>query len=629
MTDVPTGVGGGVSCTVTGGAGATIPANSSAPFDYACTFTSQPNYSGGTNTATATWTRNGGGSASTTAKPVSFGVTNETNLEIHVQDNKTTGSFVDLGTANFFDGPTSFEYDLTFLAGGVGACDAYTNTARIQETNQQAQQTVNVCVPNVTLSKTVAVTRGGTSIGGTGTPVLPGDVLTWTITIANTSTVAYTGALFTDDLTSTVAGATLAGAPDFISSDPSVATTWTAGTNTLTGTATNLAAGASVTVTYSGTVKARAELTAGGVTTIDNTVVPSDDVPNCTTTPGCDTTNPVTPALTLVKKVVDHTGVDITTPALAGRWTLTATGTGGFSGPGNSAAVTGQPVNSGVQYTLSETTVAGYTNGTTWSCTGGGTSVAPDKITLAAGENVTCTITNTEIQPTLTLKKQVRDLDGDVTFSADWTLTATASDSSTPINGKPAVAADGISAPVNSGVTYTLSESGGPAGYTPDAAWTCTGGTFTSPDTIVLAAGENATCAIINTRNLPVADRRQDRQRHLQPHLFVDDRQGRQPDLGHHHARRQRDLPLHGDGDPGAFQDSDWAIFGAITITNPNNVPVPVTVSDVTAGVGGGVACTITGGPTGRSRPTALRPPSTPARSPANRTTPAAPTPER
>ena len=79
-------------------------------------------------------------------------------------------------------------------------------------------------------------------IGGTGTPVLPGDVLTWTITVNNTSTVAYSGALFTDDLTSTVAGVTLAGAPDFISSDPSVAATWTAGTNTLTGTATNLAA---------------------------------------------------------------------------------------------------------------------------------------------------------------------------------------------------------------------------------------------------------------------------------------------------------------------------------------------------------------------------------------------------
>ena len=244
-----------------------------------------------------TWTRNGGGTASSTAKPVTFGLGAETNKTIHVQDNKTTGTFVDLGTATWNDAgtPTSFEYDLTLAAGGLGTCTAYTNTARIQQTSQQAQQTVNVCVPNVTLSKTVSVARGGTVVGGTGTHVLPGDVLTWTITVNNTSTVAYSGALFTDDLTSTVAGVTLAGAPDFNSSDPSVATSFDAGTSTLSGTATNLAAGASVTVTYSGTVKTRAELTAGGVTTIDNTVVPGDDVPNCTTTPGCDTTNPVTP----------------------------------------------------------------------------------------------------------------------------------------------------------------------------------------------------------------------------------------------------------------------------------------------------------------------------------------------
>ncbi len=135
-------------------------------------------------------------------------------------------------------------YDLTLVAGGVGVCNSYTNTARIEETSQQAQQTVNVCVPNVTLSKTVSVARGGTVVGGTGTHVLPGDVLTWTITVDNTSTVAYSGALFTDNLTNTVAGVTLAGAPDFISSNPSVAPTWTAGTNTLSATATNLAAGA-------------------------------------------------------------------------------------------------------------------------------------------------------------------------------------------------------------------------------------------------------------------------------------------------------------------------------------------------------------------------------------------------
>ncbi len=271
-------------------------------------------------------------------------------------------------------GPTSFEYDLTLAAGGVGTCNAYTNTARIQETAQQAQQTVNVCVPNVTLSKTVSVARGGTVVGGTGTPVLPGDVLTWTITVNNTSTVAYSGALFTDDLTSTVAGVTLAGAPDFISSDPSVATSLDAGTNTLSGTATNLAAGASVTVTYSGTVKTRAELTAGGVTTIDNTVVPGDDVPNCTTTPGCDTTNPVTPHLTLVKNVVNGSTGTASSPD----WTLTATDGGAtpINGPGiTNTTGPNADVVSGTTYTLTEaptdsssTVTDGYTTTGVWTC---------------------------------------------------------------------------------------------------------------------------------------------------------------------------------------------------------------------------------------------------------------------
>ena len=87
-------------------------------------------------------------------------------------------------------------------------------------------------------------------------------------------------------------------------------------------------------------------------------------------------------------------------------------------------------------------------------------------ITLAVGESGVCTFVNNDVAPRLTLKKQVRDLDGNLTFSADWTLLAGGSDSTTPINGKPAVAADGISALVTAGVTYTLGESGGPAGYT-------------------------------------------------------------------------------------------------------------------------------------------------------------------
>ena len=244
--------------------------------------------------------------------------------------------------------------------------------------------------------------------------------------------MAYSGALFTDDLTSTVAGVTLAGAPDFISSDPSVATTWTPGTNTLTGTATNLAAGASVTVTYSGTVKSRAELTAGGVTTIDNTVVPGDDVPNCTTTPGCDTTNPVTPHLTLVKNVVNGSTGTASSPD----WTLIATDGAGatpINGPGHHQHHrTGRRRDQwehlhphrGRRRMPSSAVTDGYTTTGVWSCVNANAAstmtTTTASVTPADGADVTCTITNT-YQPVATATKTVAStVEND---NGSWTIT--------------------------------------------------------------------------------------------------------------------------------------------------------------------------------------------------------------
>ena len=429
VTDLTAGLGGGATCTVAGSSG-TVPANDSATFGYSCTFTNQPNYTGGTNTATATWTRNGGGSASSTAKPVTFALGTETNKTIHVQDNKTAGTFVELGTATWTDPPTSLEYDLALAAGGVGTCNAYTNTARVEETSQQAQQTVNVCVPNVTLAKTVSATRGGTLVGGTGTPLLPGDVLTWTATVNNSSTVAYSGALFSDDLSSTVAGATLAGGPDFVSSDPSVATSFDAATNTLSATATNLAAGASVSVTYSGTVRSRAELSAAGVTTIDNTVVPRDQLSSCVLAPGCDTTNPLAPHLTLVKNVVSGS----TGPASSPDWTLTATGGGAtpINGPGiTNTTGPNADVTGGSTYALTEaatdpasTVTDGYTTDGAWSCVNANAAstmtATAASVTPADGADITCTITNT-YRPVATATKTVSSTAENVDGS--WTIT--------------------------------------------------------------------------------------------------------------------------------------------------------------------------------------------------------------
>jgi cytochrome c5 len=206
-----------------------------------------------------------------------------------------------------------------------------------------------------------------------------------------------------------------------------------------------------------------------------------------------------------VKQVTNDNGGT----ANASAWTLTATGSGGFSGngaPATGTTATLGPTNvtANVQYTLSESGgPSGYTAGTAWSCTGGGTFATPNKITLAPGDNVTCTITNNDVAPRLTLAKHVINNDGGTANASAWTLTATGSGGFSG-NGSPATGTDASLGPnnVTAGVQYTLSESGGPSDYTAGTTWSCTGGgTFTSPDKITLGVGDNVTCTITNDDN--------------------------------------------------------------------------------------------------------------------------------
>ena len=140
------------------------------------------------------------------------------------------------------------------------------------------------------------------------------------------------------------------------------------------------------TVTYNVTEPAAA----GYATTYDN--CSSVQVP-----PGGSATCTITnddrgPSLKLVKQVTNDNG-GTATPA---SWQLTASGTGGFTDAGNST--TFHAVKAGVQYTLSESTVAGY-DLVGWSCTGG-SIVAPNKVTLGLNQQVTCTVTNDDRKAT-------------------------------------------------------------------------------------------------------------------------------------------------------------------------------------------------------------------------------------
>ena len=141
-------------------------------------------------------------------------------------------------------------------------------------------------------------------------------------------------------------------------------------------------------------------------------------------------------------------------------------------------------------YTVSEVAlVSGYTP-STW-----GGDCAPDGTITLAADDATCTITNDDDVPSLTLSKTVITDNGGTAVAANWTLTATGP---TPISGPGGVS----SGPLFNAGTYTLSESTGPTGYTP-GPWICTGDGIQIGNQITLALGESASCTITNDDDVP------------------------------------------------------------------------------------------------------------------------------
>ena len=216
----------------------------------------------------------------------------------------------------------------------------------------------------------------------------------------------------------------------------------------------------------------------------------------------CTVTNDDEPAsLTLEKSVVnDHGGT-----AVATDWTLSATAEAGgepvVEGP---TPATGS-VPAGT-YTLAEDGPGGYTAGE-WVCEGNATPIEGATLTVANGEEVTCTITNDDVPATLTLVKVVDPGDaGQVTRApADWIVTATPGE----IPGQPTVTGNGdpSSAGGVDGVAvlpgaYELSESTDVPGYVP-GEWSCQGGSLEGT-TLVVAVGDDVTCSITNTAVAPV-----------------------------------------------------------------------------------------------------------------------------
>jgi hypothetical protein len=206
------------------------------------------------------------------------------------------------------------------------------------------------------------------------------------------------------------------------------------------------------------------------------------------------------PQLTLVKQVTNDNGGNNG----ATEWTLTATGDGGFSGTGTGSAAQAtlgpNAVKANVAYALSESGPSGYT-ASGWSCEGG--TQNGSSITLGEGQSATCTITNDDNAPSLTLNKVVVNDNGGTAAESAWTLTANGGAAGTLSGPGAAGSADVVSGPAFKAGTYALSESG-PSGYAA-SAWSCVknGGPLVAGSSITLANGDSATCTITNDDQPP------------------------------------------------------------------------------------------------------------------------------
>jgi uncharacterized repeat protein (TIGR01451 family) len=186
--------------------------------------------------------------------------------------------------------------------------------------------------------------------------------------------------------------------------------------------------------------------------------------------------------LTLIKNVVNDNGG----AAGPGSWTLSAAGSSrSFSGAGGSPAIVSQDVTAGVQYTLSESgSVPGYLNGTSWDCSGGHFT-GPNKIAVDAATSASCTITNDDVAPQLTVIKHVVNNNGGTKAASDFTMNVTGANVSQ--SSFAGAESPGTTVTLNAG-SYSVDE-GAHDGYAKTLSADCSGS---------IALGEHKTCTITN-----------------------------------------------------------------------------------------------------------------------------------
>jgi extracellular elastinolytic metalloproteinase len=201
----------------------------------------------------------------------------------------------------------------------------------------------------------------------------------------------------------------------------------------------------------------------------------------------CTITNDdIAPSLTVIKQVVnDHGG-----SAVTGAWTMHIR-SGGVDAPGS--PFPGAPAPGATRALRAGSYVVGESGGPPgYQMTISGDCNAAGQVTLALAENKTCTVTNDDIAPTLTVIKQVVNDNGGTALPGAWTMHVRSGGVDVPGSPFPGAAAPGVTRTLRAG-SYVVAESGGPAGYLASFSGDCN-----ASGQISVALAETKTCTVTN-----------------------------------------------------------------------------------------------------------------------------------
>lgn len=270
-----------------------------------------------------------------------------------------------------------------------------------------------------------------------------GDVLTYTIKVENTSTVAAREFTVTDSLPDYLEFIAVTDAPVGLTVRP-----LTASNELIVDGAAGLAANTSISFSFTAKVVAEDdELLAvvGNTACVENQFDPDEE--DCSVTE-----TPVNPELRLVKNVLNAFGGS----AVPGDFELTAKPVAGLVAPTVAAAAAldseGEPLEDDADrgytawndivaggFVLSESSVEGYEPTSAWSCSvsnGSERSVTVSSegvFTAGAGERIQCEITNSDVQSPLSIQKEgigdatwLERTDSDDLYSAEFKISVKA-----------------------------------------------------------------------------------------------------------------------------------------------------------------------------------------------------------